>query len=334
MHRHAQIILAAVLSVSGLSSSIPRQTDNTLAIYKNASYPIEDRVEDLLRQMTVEEKAGQMFHTQLNMPANYSLVNGSSSDVLITKNLISHFNLVGNILDAGKVAEYVNEAQRRALGGRLGIPITLSSDPRHSFTDNIGTGFEAGTFSQWPESLGLAAIRDVELVRKFAETAREEYLAVGLRSALHPQVDLSTEPRWARIGGTWGEDAALTSELLVAYIEGFQGKEFGSRSVTTVTKHFPGGGPMENGEDSHFTYGKNQTYPGENFEHHLIPFKAAIAVGARQMMPYYSRPIGTEYDPVGFSFNRQIVTGLLKEELGVSSSWATEKSGCTHTFCS
>ncbi|POS68775.1 glycosyl hydrolase family 3 N terminal domain-containing protein [Diaporthe helianthi] len=334
MYRRAQLtFVAAVLSVGGLSSSVPhrdgrqaghRQTCEVSAIYKNASYPIDERVEDLLRRMTVEEKAGQMFHTQLNMPANYTLVDGSISDVLITQNLISHFNLVGNILDAGKVAEYVNEAQRRAVGGRLGIPITLSSDPRHSFTDNIGTGFEAGTFSQWPESLGLAAIRDADLVRKFAETAREEYLAVGLRSALHPQVDLSTEPRWARIGNTWGEDANLTSELLVAYIEGFQGEEFGSRSVTTVTKHFPGGGPMENGEDSHFTYGKNQTYPADNFEYHLIPFKAAIAAGARQMMPYYSRPIGTQYDPVGFSFNRQIVTGLLKEELGFEGIVVTD----------
>ena len=179
--------------------------------------------------------------------------------------------------------------------------------------------------------MGLAAIRDAELVRKFAETAREEYLAVGLRSALHPQVDLSTEPRWARIGGTWGEDASLTSELLVAYIEGFQGEEFGPRSVTTVTKHFPGGGPMENGEDSHFTYGKNQTYPGDNFDHHLIPFKAAIAVGARQMMPYYSRPIGTEYDPIGFSFNRQIVTGLLKQELGFQGIVLTDWGLITDT---
>lgn len=340
MYRHTQMVLAAALSVGVLSSSISRhdgghlgyrQTDSLTAIYQNASYPVDERVEDLLQRMTLEEKAGQLFHTQLNMPTNYTFINGSASDVLISKNLISHFNLVGNILDAGKVAEYVNEAQRRAVSGRLGIPITLSSDPRHSFTDNIGTGFEAGTFSQWPESLGLAAIRDAELVRKFAETAREEYLAVGLRSALHPQVDLSTEPRWARIGGTWGEDAELTSELLVAYIEGFQGDEFGSRSVTTVTKHFPGGGPMENGEDSHFVYGKNQTYPGDNFDYHLIPFKAAIGVGARQMMPYYSRPIGTEYDPVGFSFNRQIVTDLLREELGFQGIVVTDWGLITDT---
>jgi beta-glucosidase len=82
---------------------------------------------------------------------------------------------------------------------------------------------------------------------------------------------------------------------------------------------------MENGEDSHFVYGKNATYPGNNFDYHLIPFKAAIAAGARQMMPYYSRPVGTEYEEVGFGFNKGIVTGLLREELGfegiVCSDW-------------
>ncbi|KAI1335381.1 glycoside hydrolase superfamily [Xylariaceae sp. FL0016] len=141
-------------------------------------------------------------------------------------------------------------------------------------------------------------------------------MAIGIRAALHPQVDLSTEPRWPRIDGTFGEDAELTAELLAAYIGGFQGDTFCAASVTTVTKHFPGGGPLEGGEDSHFAYGKNQTYPGNNMEYFLIPFKAAIAVGARQMMPYYSRPIGTQWDPVGFSFNRQIVTDLLRTELG------------------
>jgi beta-glucosidase len=78
----------------------------------------------------------------------------------------------------------------------------VSSDPRHAFTEDVGTGFNAGVFSQWPKSLGLAALRDTALVRRFAEIAREEYVAVGIRSALHPQVDLSTEPRWARIGNT------------------------------------------------------------------------------------------------------------------------------------
>lgn len=292
--------------------------------------------------MTVEEKAGQLFQTQLYQGPNGTLDPGNvtarrnSTDNMIGEKYMTHFNLVGDVTDAKQVAEFVNLVQQRALDTRLGIPVTLSTDPRHHFTENIGTGFQAGVFSQWPETLGLAALRDPELVRKFAEVAREEYIAVGIRAALHPQVDLATEPRWARLGNTWGENATLTSELIVEYIKGFQGREIGPHSVTTVTKHFPGGGPMDNGEDSHFTYGKNQTYPGNNFEYHLTPFRAAIAAGARQMMPYYSRPIGlsdnsTDYEPVGFSFNKQIVTDLLRNQLGFEGIVVTDWGLITDT---
>ncbi|KAK1448035.1 glycosyl hydrolase family 3 N terminal domain-containing protein [Colletotrichum cuscutae] len=314
----------------------------SLPIYKNSSYCVDARVQDLIQRMTVEEKAGQLFQTQHYQGPNGTLDPGNvtarrnSTDNMIGEKFMTHFNLVGDITDAKQVAEFVNLVQQRALDTRLGIPVTLSTDPRHHFTENIGTGFQAGVFSQWPETLGLAALRDPELVRKFAEVAREEYIAVGIRAALHPQVDLATEPRWARLGNTWGENATLTSELIVEYIKGFQGREIGPHSVTTVTKHFPGGGPMENGEDSHFTYGKNQTYPGNNFEYHLTPFRAAIAAGARQMMPYYSRPIGlsdnlTDYEPVGFSFNKQIVTDLLRNQLGFEGIVVTDWGLITDT---
>ncbi|KAI5858242.1 glycoside hydrolase family 3 protein [Durotheca rogersii] len=302
-----------------------------LPAYRDASLSIDERVEDLIKRMTLEEKAGQMFHTQLLMGPNGTLDQGAedpirrnSTDFMIGEQFMTHFNLASSIDDARETAEFYNRVQRRALNTRLGIPVTLSSDPRHGFTENVGTGFQAARFSQWPETLGLAALRNPELVRRFARIAREEYLAVGLRVALHPQVDLATEPRWARIAGTFGEDVGLTTELLTAYIQGFQGDAIGPRSIGTVTKHFPGGGPMENGEDSHFPYGKNQTYPGDNFDHHLIPFKAAIAAGTRQIMPYYSRPIGTKYEPVGFSFNKGIVTDLLRGELGFEGIVVTD----------
>ncbi|KAI6254272.1 hypothetical protein MCOR29_004531 [Pyricularia oryzae] len=317
--------------ISSVSYNAVNSRADVLPPYKNSSYSVDERVEDLIKRMTIEEKAGQLFHFMVSQGPLNDSTRGNSTDTMVAKMLLSHFNLSGDLVDAKETAKFINEVQQLALQTRLGIPVTISSDPRHSFTENLGTGFRAGAFSEWPESLGLAAIRDPSLVRKFAEVAREEYLAVGIRAALHPQVDLATEPRWARLGNTWGENAILTSELLVEYIKGFQGEEIGPRSVTTVTKHFPGGGPMENGEDSHFVYGKNQTYPGNNFDYHLIPFKAAIAAGARQMMPYYSRPIGTKYDPVGFSFNKQIVTGLLREELGfegiVVSDWGLITDG-------
>ncbi|PVH71141.1 glycoside hydrolase family 3 protein [Cadophora sp. DSE1049] len=338
-------VILAVLPSSSMStttsSSLPHQarTTNTTdtPIYLNNTYCINDRVENLLSLMTLPEKAGQMFQAQLYPGPNGTLDTGTatrnSTNNMIGFKHMTHFNLVGDITSARATAEFVNLVQQRARDTRLGIPLTLSSDPRHHFTENIGTGFQAGLFSQWPETLGLAALRDPKLVRTFAEVAREEYLAVGLRAALHPQVDIATEPRWARLGTTWGEDATLTSELIVEYIKGFQGETgvLGPHSVTTVTKHFPGAGPMENGEDSHFTYGKNQTYPGNNLEHHLIPFKAAIAAGARQMMPYYSRPIGTRFEPVGFSFNKQIVTDLLREELGFQGIVVTDWGLITDT---
>ncbi|KAF5005795.1 hypothetical protein FDECE_7774 [Fusarium decemcellulare] len=304
-------------------------------IYRDPTKCVDERVEDLLSRMTLEEKVGQMFHQRLiQRPGGgwqdaEPRANMLSGDELLGDRLISHFNVVGGVESARVSAEFANRVQQFVINEtRLGIPVTLSTDPRHAFTENIGTGFTAGRFSQWPETLGLAAIRDPKLVRKFAEVAKEEYLAIGIRAALHPQVDLATEPRWARIPGTWGEDAQLTSELIAEYIKGFQGEgsNLGPYAVTTVTKHFPGNGPMENGEDSHFEYGKNQTYPGNNFDYHLLPFKAAIQAGARQIMPAYSRPIGTKYEPVGFGFNKGVITDLLRDELGfqgiVVSDWS------------
>ncbi|OJD30752.1 glycoside hydrolase family 3 protein [Diplodia corticola] len=243
---------------------------------------------------------------------------------LIGEKLMTHFNLQSSG-KASDIAKWHNSIQELALQTRLGIPITLATDPRHSFAEVAGAAVGVGSFSQWPETLGLAALRSPDLVQRFGEIAREEYMAVGIRQALSPQIDLSTEPRWARTGQTYGEDANLTSALVVAYLKGFQGDKLGRHSVTTVTKHFPGGGPAKNGNDSHFETGKDNVFPGGYFDYHLEPFKAAIAAGARQMMPAYARPIGTKYEEVGMGFNRGIVTELLREELGfdgiVVSDW-------------
>ena len=147
---------------------------------------------------------------------------------------------------------------------------------------------------------------------------------MGLRVALHPQVDLATESRWARQTATFGEDAELSGILGAAYIRGFQGEAFGPGSVSTMTKHFPGGGPQKDGEDPHFPYGREQVYPGGQFELHLKPFEDALAAGTRQMMPYYGMPVGTEYEEVGFGFNRSVITGLLRERYGFDGLVCTD----------
>lgn len=108
---------------------------------------------------------------------------------------MTHFNLLTVAPTVKAMADWYNNLQDLALRSRLGIQVTISTDPRNSFTDNPAAAVLAGPFSQWPEPLGLAATRDTELVRQFGETARKEYLAVGIRVALHPQVDLATELR-------------------------------------------------------------------------------------------------------------------------------------------
>jgi beta-glucosidase len=187
-------------------------------------------------------------------------------------------------------------------------------------------------FSSWPEPIGLGATRDEDLVREFADVARREYLAVGIRVALHPMADLATEPRWCRASGTFGEDAELVARLVRAYIQGFQGDTLGPHSIACMVKHFPGGGPQLDGEDPHFHYGREQVYPGGNFDYHLVPFEAAIAAGVAQVMPYYGMPLGTEYEEVGFAFSRGVITGLLRERYGFDGVVCTDWGLLTDTL--
>ncbi len=295
--------------------------------YEDPRRPVEERVEDLLGRLSLEEKVGLMFHTVIEagedgrvLEAPGRISKSPTSDVVLGKHL-SHFN-VHELTGARQAAAWSNDLQRLAERTPHGIPVTVSTDPRHAFIENAGVSFAAGSFSQWPEPLGLAALRDAEAVRRFADIARREYVAVGIREALHPTLDLATEPRWARQAGTFGQDPTLAGDLGVAYLEGFQrGAELGPDAVACVTKHFPGGGPQKDGEDAHFPYGREQVYEGGRFADHLAPFPRAVEAGTAAVMPYYGMPVGLEVDgepveEVGFGYNRQVVTGMLREQLG------------------
>ncbi|MGI6367006.1 MAG: glycoside hydrolase family 3 protein [Anaerolineae bacterium] len=322
--------------MAGLETSVPPDSwrdlnkNGRLDPYEDPRRPVAERVEDLLGQMTLEEKAGLMFHTMLGANEDGTLAEGvdrmgrqGTSEMVLGRHM-NHFNM--HALPSPRLAaQWYNRLQALAESTRLGIPITLSSDPRHAFSNDVLTAARASGNSQWPEPIGLAAIGDPDLVEQFADIARQEYLATGLRVALHPMADLATEPRWGRISGTFGEDAALSSRLTAAYIRGFQGETLGPDSVACMTKHFPGGGPQLDGLDAHFPWGKEQVYPGGAFDYHLIPFEAAFAAGTSQIMPYYGQPIGLEgIEEVGFSFNKAVITGLLRERYGFDGIVCTD----------
>jgi len=206
-------------------------------------------------------------------------------------------------------ARWSNGMQEMAEATRLGIPIMFSTDPRHgAYLGAHVSG--AQYFSQWPGregQLGLAASRDLELAREFGRVTAEEYRAVGLHMILGPQIDLTTEPRWGRNAGGFSEDAQLTAEMVKAYLEGAQGKSVGPGKILAMIKHFPGSGPHKGGS------GRQLVYPGNNFDYHLIPWRAAFEAGAIAVMGYYS---GTPFDNgLAVNYSRYIMTDVLRGKL-------------------
>ncbi|MFZ1678472.1 MAG: glycoside hydrolase family 3 N-terminal domain-containing protein, partial [Saprospiraceae bacterium] len=322
-------LIAAVLCIFFCSCSQPKTSFRDLNkngkkdIYEDSTASIDKRVEDLLTQMTLEEKAGMMFISGAPVNKDASLERDTSKAPGIAKmmpaaidnltNLKMNFFNVWQIPDTPKImALWYNNLQKAAESTRLGIPVTIASDPRNHFSTAI-YAMQATGFSLWPETPGFAAIGDEALMEQCADIIRQEYMAVGIRLALHPQIDLATEPRWPRINGNFSEDAALTSRMVTAYIKGLQGQDL-KNGVACMTKHFPGGGPQKEGLDPHFPFQKGQVYPGNNFNYHLIPFEAAFKAGTAAIMPYYGVPMGQTPEDVGMSYNKTIITTLLREK--------------------
>lgn len=291
-----------------------------LDIYEDPRQPVEARIDDLISQMTLEEKAGTLFINGSVVNEDGAIDGGLSENLgepMTAKNQMiahkmTHFNLWG-VPHSKAVSIWYNNIQRFAEETRLGIPLTIASDPRNHFSNYI-FDLQPKDFSQWCSALGLAAVGDTEFVKNYIEHVKREYLAVGIRMALHPQIDLATEPRWPRISGTFGEDAHLSAKMGKAYIEAFQGETLGPDSVACMTKHFPGGGLQKDGLDSHFEFHQGQIYPGDNFDYHLIPFEAAFEVNTAAIMPYYGVPMDQTDENVAMSYNKAIITGLLREK--------------------
>lgn len=311
--------------------------DGELSPFEDWRLPGGQRAADLVGRMTLEEKAGEMMHGTLPAVGGGTPGRGQGYDLNRLKPLILESHVTTFITrlagDPAWLAEQNNAVQAIAEQGRLGVPVTISTDPRHHFQFVDGASVAAGGFSQWPEATGLAAIGDETLVRRFGDIARQEYRAVGIHQALSPMADLATEPRWSRISGTFGEDPDLAGRMVKAYIQGFQGGDtnLAPNGVSAVVKHWVGYGASAKGFDGHNSYGRYAVFPAGQFDLHLKPFDQAFAAGVVGVMPTYAilkdlSLDGQPLEPVGAGFSRQLLTDQLRGKHGfkgvVVSDWA------------
>jgi beta-glucosidase len=356
----ALLVLLPILPITAQQSAAPKQPaintrnakwltvdgsqfkdlnkNGKLDVYEDWRKPAAIRAKDLVSQMTLEEKAGAMMHGTLRTGGQLGAIGaGASYDLEANRKAIIEGKVTSFItrLQAAPqvLAEQNNKLQEIAETSRLGIPLTISTDPRHHFQYVLGAQESGKGVSQWPETLGFAAIGDARLMQRFGDIARQEYRAVGIHMALSPQADLATEPRWSRITGTFGEDAQLAKRMVQAYVIGFQNGAMGLNkdSVITVVKHWVGYGAQPEGFDGHSAYGKYNVFPKNNFAYHILPFLGAFAANVAGVMPTYPIPRdvtlnGKKLEAVGAGFSKQLLTeelrGRYKFNGVIVSDWA------------
>ena len=341
---------APLLKISGLEFK-DLNRNRQLDAYEDWRLDPETRARDLRGRMTLEQKAGFMLISttrmendwafERNRPAGVIGSGFNEQDLVDSMNMFTrkplpflnmsaagttkgvgtfhlrHFILRANA-PARVIAEWSNNLQALCEAQPLGIPAIVASNPRNHITRDASIGLSVGRtdFTAWPGELGLSATRDLLLIRDFANMARQEWTAVGLRKGYMYMADLATEPRWQRVEGTFGEDAEWVGKMMYEVVRGFQGEKLGAGSVALTTKHFPGGGATEGGHDPHFFWGKQEVFPGGMFRNNLIPFREAIRAGTSAIMPYYSIPNDTKYEKVAYAYNKGVLRELLRGELG------------------
>jgi beta-glucosidase len=338
-----------ILTVDGLAFK-DLNKNGQLDKYEDWRLPADVRAKDLASKLSVKQIAGLMLYSAHQaIPAmggrgafgggtyNGKLFSDGGAEAsdftdqqksFLLKDNLRHV-LITSVKSPEVAAKWNNNVQALVEGAGFGIPANNSSDPRHGANTGVEyTAGAGGTISQWPDQLGLAATFDPSVVKQFGNIAAKEYRALGIATALSPEIDLGSEPRWSRINGTFGEDPQLDADMARAYVDGLQ-TSFGSdeilggwgyNSVNAMIKHWPGGGPEEGGRDAHFAYGKFAVYPGNNFDEHLVSFVdgALKLSGKTQMaasvMPYYT--ISYNRDKMGEnggnSYSKYLITDLLR----------------------
>jgi len=358
----------AIIEVDGYAFK-DLNRNGVLDAYEDWRLPVEERIADLAKKLSIEEIAGLMLYSphqmlSLNLgffadlakdaPGGEGSESGQKTQeryfgggdnrkhawelsdaqkAFLRDDHVRHV-LVALVDDVATAAMWNNSAQSFVESIGLGIPINTSTDPRHSIAANAEFDMGAGRkdISKWPEHIGLAATFDPDLVEEFGRIAAEEYRAMGIATALSPQIDLASDPRWNRFNGTFGAGSKLAADMARAYCDGFQGEEWGSKSVNAMSKHWPGGGSGEGGRDAHFGYGKYSVFPGNNIEEHLLPFtQGAFKLRGRTektsaIMPYYtiSFNIDKNGENVGNSYSHYLITDLLRGVYGYDGVVCTD----------
>jgi len=255
---------------------------------------IEQRVKNLLGQMTLAEKIGQM--SQLDAG------DGHAPDYLGDGLRAGRIGSVLNVVDV----DAVNELQRIAVEeSRLGIPLMVGRDVVHGFKTVM------------PIPLGQAASWNPDIVRDGARVAALEATTTGVNWAFAPMVDISRDARWGRIAESFGEDPYLTGVLGAAMVEGFQGDNLSAiGTIAACAKHFAGYGAAESGRD----YATTNVSENELRNAYLRPFKAAVDTGVTTLMVSFS-----DIDGVPASGNEFLLRQILRDEWGfdgfVVSDW-------------
>lgn len=349
-----------LLTVAGLAFK-DLNRNGVLDPYEDWRLPVEQRAKDLASKLTVEEIAGLMLYSShQSIPARAGgyfagtyggkpFKEGETDPTALTDQQqkflqTDHLRhvLITSVQTPEVAARWNNRMQAFCERVGKGIPANNSSDPRHGTVARAEYNAAAGgRISMWPSSLGLAATFDPALVEKFGQIAANEYRALGITTALSPQVDIATEPRWGRFEGTFGESPRLSAAMAQAYCNGFQTSlgpklvagGWGFGSVNAMVKHWPGGGAGEAGRDAHYANGKYAVYPGNNFDQHLIPFtQGAFKLNgktgmASAVMPYYTISWNQDKkngENIANNYNRYLITDLLRQKYGYDGVVCTD----------
>lgn len=277
----------------------------TTPLYRDPNASVEERVENLLALMTLDEKLAQ-----LSCLWSTAFVRTGSFDPNTVAEKMPHG--IGQVTRIGastglhpqESATFMNAIQQVAIERtRLGIPVIVHEESTGGFCHRDATVF--------PQGIGLAATWNPVLVKQVAEVIRTQMVAVGARHALAPVLDIARDPRWGRVEETYGEDPVLTGTIGTAYVQGLQSDDL-RNGVAATAKHFLGYSMSEGGRN----WGPVQLGPRELREVYAEPFAAVIRnAGLATIMNSYA-----SVDGLPCAGSPAILTGLLRDELGFAGA--------------